>query len=113
MAQPLVPAEDVELCVEGNDDRFYSSLHTFALKSEVPPFEMVGVYDDDLGRRHVRLNIISSKDEDETRVINGEDGAARLGESWQQSYHPMAFVSRKWIVRIPELERILVKGNED
>ena len=112
MIQLLVPAEDVELCFESNNDRFYSSLHTFTLESEVPPFEIVGVYDDDLGRCHVRLNVISSKDEDVARVINGEDGGTRLGKLRQRNCHPMAFVTRKWIIRIQELERILVNDDE-
>jgi hypothetical protein len=112
MTQPLVPTKDIELCVDGNDDRFYSSLHTFALESKVPPFEMVGVYNDDLGRCHARLNVISPKEEDETGIINGDEGAARFGELWKQCFHPVAFVSRKWIIGISEFERVLVKDDE-
>jgi hypothetical protein len=78
----LVPAEDIQLGVNSNDDRIYSRLHIFAFKSEVPPFETVKVYDNDLGRHPLHLDVISSKDEYEAGVIDGKDCAAWVGELW-------------------------------
>jgi len=76
-----VPAEDIEFGVDGNDDGFYSRLHTFAFKSEIPPFKMVEVYDNNSGRRCVRFDVISPKNKYEFGVIDGEDCTPWFDES--------------------------------
>ena len=112
MIQPLVPAEDKQFGIHGNNDRFYSRLDIFAFKSKVPPFEMVEVYDDDLGRRSVRFNVVSSKDKHKAGIIDREDGAAWFGELWESSCLSMAIILTKRVIRIPKFERILGRDNK-
>ena len=102
-----VPAEDIEFGVDGNDDGFYSRLHTFAFELEIPPFKVVEVYDNNSGRRCLRFFVISPKNEYELGVIDGEDCTPWFEELRQGSCLSMAVVSRKWIVGVSKLERIL------
>jgi len=82
MIQLPVSAEDVQFGINSNDGRFYSRLDISAFQLKIPPFEIVKIYDDDLGRCSVRFNLVSSKNEYEAGIIDGDDGAARFGELW-------------------------------
>jgi hypothetical protein len=49
---------------------------------KIPPFKMIEVYDDDLGRCLFRVGVVSSEDEYEAGIIDGKDRAAWFSELW-------------------------------